>query len=117
MTDDEKRLKVVFYKTDAGAEPVRDWLRGLNKEDRLTIGIDIKTVEFGWPIGMPTCRALADGIWEVRSNLPGRRISRVLFCIDGGYMVLLHAFVKKSRATPKQDLDVARRRKRQLEAK
>ena len=117
MTDDEKRLKVVFYRTGAKTEPVRDWLKSLSKEDRLAIGIDIKTVEFGWPIGMPTCRSLADGIWEVRSNLRGRRIARTLFCIDDGYMVLLHAFVKKTRATPKQDLDVARRRKRRLEVK
>ena len=115
MTDKGKRLQVVFFQTEAGTEPVREWLKTLNKEDRLVIGTDIKTVEFGWPIGMPTCKPLSGGIWEVRSNLHGR-ISRVLFCIAGNLMVLLHAFIKKSRATPQKDLDIARSRKRQLEA-
>lgn len=115
MTDAEKILSVVFFKTVSGAEPVREWLKELDKEERRIIGVDLKTVEFGWPIGMPTCRSLGDGIWEVRSNLPSRRISRVLFCISEGYMVLLHGFIKKSRTTPSQDLDIARRRRRQLE--
>ncbi len=114
MTDDEKRLMAFFYKSETGTEPVREWLLSLDKADRLAIGIGIKTVEYGWPIGMPTCRALGDGIWEVRISLANGRISRILFCNFEARMVLLHAFIKKSRATPKKDLDVARRRKRKL---
>ena len=114
MVDDEKRITVVFYKTDNGAEPVREWLKDLAREDKKIIGADIKTVEFGWPIGMPTCRSLGDGIWEVRSNLTKGQIGRVLFCIVDGFMVLLHGFIKKSQKTPKPDLDTAKRRKRQL---
>ncbi|HMU41520.1 MAG TPA: type II toxin-antitoxin system RelE/ParE family toxin [Pseudomonadota bacterium] len=91
------------------AEPVRDWLLSLPKEERKIVGADIKTVEFGWPIGMPTCRPMGQGLFEVRSNLPNR-IARVLFCIEDGHMVLLHAFIKKDRQTPETDLRIARER-------
>jgi phage-related protein len=110
-----KRLPARFYRSGAGSEPAREWLKSLDKRERLLIGTDIKTVEFGWPIGMPVCRPLGHGLYEVRTNLPSNRIARVLFCIFGGQMVLLHGFIKKSRETPKADLDLALRRKRTLE--
>jgi phage-related protein len=105
-----KRLPATFYQSVSGSEPVRVWLRGLNAGERKTLGLDIATVEFGWPVGMPVCRALGGGLWEVRSNLPGGKIARVLFCVAGGRMVLLEGFIKKSRATPKAELELARRR-------
>lgn len=111
---DEKKLRAVFFRTESGTEPVRDWLKGLSKRERVLIGVDLKTVEFGWPIGMPTCRAMGGGLFEVRTNLPGR-IARVLFCVDKGRMFLLHGFIKKSQRTPKADLELALRRKRNLE--
>ena len=64
---DEKILPACFYQNSLGNEPVRDWVKDLDKEDRLVIGSDIKTVEFGWPIGMPTCKPLGKGLYEVRS--------------------------------------------------
>jgi hypothetical protein len=64
-----KRLPAVFYALPSGREPVREWLKGLSAEDRKIIGEDIKDVEFGWPIGMPLCRPLSRGLWEVRSSL------------------------------------------------
>jgi phage-related protein len=82
--------------------------------DKKIVGTDIKTVEFGWPVGMPTCRPLGDGIWEVRSNLSGGRIARILFCITDGFMILLHSFIKKSQKTPKPDLEIAKMRKRRI---
>ena len=112
---DLKRLPAIFYRSESGAEPVRDWLRSLEKQDRFRIGTDIKTVEFGWPIGMPTRRPLGHGLYEVRTSL-GSRIARVLCCIGDGRMILLHGFVKKTRKTPKADLDLARIRKRGWEA-
>lgn len=115
MADELKRVQAVFFRTDAGTEPVRDWLKSLDRDDRLRIGTDIKTVEFGWPIGMPTCRALGQGLYEVRTNLDNR-IARVLFCISAGRMVLLNGFIKKTRKTPKADLDLALDRKRKLES-
>jgi phage-related protein len=112
---EDKRIPARFYCTEAGNEPVRDWLLGLSREERKAIGVDIKTVEFGWPIGMPTCRPMGNGLFEVRSSLPSEKIARVLFCIHDSQMVLLHAFIKKSQKTPKTELDLALSRKRMLE--
>ncbi|MEI6257045.1 MAG: type II toxin-antitoxin system RelE/ParE family toxin [Planctomycetota bacterium] len=106
-------LEVVFFRTEAGNEPVRDWLRGLVREDRKTLGEDIKTAQFGWPRGMPLIRKLATGLWEVRSHI-STGIARVMFTVDGQTMVLLHGFQKKSLRTPPADLMTAKRRLTQL---
>ena len=101
--------------TPAGNEPVRDWLKDeLNENERKIIGADIKTVEYGWPIGMPVCRPMGDGLHEVRSTLPGNRIARVLFCVKDGQMILLHGFIKKTQRTAKSDLDLAKDRKKEM---
>ena len=111
-----KRIPVVFFRTEVGNEPVRQWLKAMVPEDRRLIGEDIKTVEFGWPVGMPTCRAIGAGLHEVRTDLPRNRIARVFFYVDKKQqMVLLHAMVKKTRATPDADLDLARTNKRRHE--
>ncbi len=108
-----KRVPAIFYCTEAGGEPVRNWLKGLSPEDRKRIGEDIKTVEFGWPIGMPVCKPFGDGIYEVRTTLAQNRIARVLFYIDKkGRMVLLHGFIKKTQKTPDEDFNLARRNKK-----
>ena len=106
-----KRLPAAFYRSATGREPVRDWLRSdaLSDEDRRRIGEDIKTVEFGWPVGMPVCRPVRAGLWEVRTTLRGR-IARILFCIAEGRMVLLHGFIKKSQKTPESDIALAQER-------
>jgi phage-related protein len=103
------RLTVAFYQTDSGDEPVRKWLQELEKEDKKAIGEEIKTVQFGWPIGMPVVRKLEKGLWEVRVSL-ANRIARILFTINGDTMVLLHGFIKKSRKTPANDLKLAKQR-------
>lgn len=112
MTDDRKRVAVAFFRTDSGREPVREWLKELDPDDRRIVGNDLQTLEYGWPIGMPLCRSLKShkGLWEVRSNLSSGRIARVLFCVTGGRMVLLHAFIKKAQKTPARELNVAVRR-------
>jgi phage-related protein len=106
-------LDVRFYQTEAGVEPVRDWLKELSASARRTIGEDIKTVQFGWPLGMPLVRKMDKGLWEVRIRLEGQ-VARVLFTVVGSEMVLLHGFIKKSAATPKDDLVTAKSRLRQL---
>lgn len=108
-----KRVTVVFFRTEAGGEPVRQWLKSLpHDEDRKRIGADIKTVEFGWPLGMHVCRPLGDGIYEVRTHLTQNRIARVLFYVDRKQqMVLLDGFIKKTQKTPHEDLELARRNK------
>jgi phage-related protein len=105
-----KRVPAIFYRTAAGGEPVRDWLKALlSAEDRKRIGEDIKTVEFGWPVGMPVCKPLGGGLYEVRTSLAQNRIARLLFYIDKKTrMVLLHGFIKKTRKTPDEDLRLAR---------
>jgi phage-related protein len=104
----QKRIPAIFFRTEAGGEPVREWLKSLSRNDRKLIGTDILTVEFGWPIGMPVCRPMGDGLYEVRSSLSGKRIARVLFYIDKrSRMVLLHGFIKKTQKTPEEDLKLA----------
>jgi phage-related protein len=105
-----KRLPARFYRLDSGREPVREWLLGLDAAARKVIGEDIKDVEFSWPIGMPLVRSLGHGIWEVRSSLAGGRIARVLFCVEPDCMVLLHGFMKKTKKTPQQEIDLAIKR-------
>ena len=102
-------LDVRFFRTDAGAEPVREWLKDLPAIERKTIGEDIKTVQFGWPLVMPLVDHLGGDIWEVRIRL-GNRIARILFAVDGQTMVLLHGFIKKQQKTPGPELDLARDR-------
>jgi len=108
---DEPILRVVFFRTASGREPVREWLRELEKDDRKKIGEDIKLVQFRWPLGMPTVRKLDPDLWEVRSKLPGGRIARIFFTINAGEMALLHGFIKKSQKTPVSELKLARKRK------
>jgi phage-related protein len=114
--DQLKRVPAIFYRTEAGSEPLRSWLKAMDPKDRRLVGEDIKTVEFGWPVGMPTCRPMGDGLYEVRTRLPGSRMVRVFFYIDRRQrMVLLHGIVKKTRATPDADLDLARQNMRKHE--
>lgn len=103
---------MVFFQTEAGNEPVRNWLRELPKEERKTIGEDILTAQFAWPVGKPLVDSFGGGLWEIRSNLRGK-IARTLFIIHEGEIVLLHGFIKKDRKTPKPNLDLARKRMKQ----
>ncbi|MEQ9813268.1 MAG: type II toxin-antitoxin system RelE/ParE family toxin [Azospirillaceae bacterium] len=109
-----KTIHARFFQQQGGSEPVRDWLLTLSPGDRKAVGDDIRTAEFGWPVGMPLCRPIGKGLWEVRTNISDGRIARVLFCVHGGGMVLLHGFIKKTRKTPQADLDLARMRMRGL---
>lgn len=104
-------LQVSFFKSDLGNEPVREWLQSLTPEQKKRIGEDIKTVQFGWPIGMPVVRKMDNGLWEVRTKFNGG-IARVLFTVVDDTMVLLHGFIKKSQKTPKDDISVAIKRKK-----
>jgi phage-related protein len=113
MNNVERKLDAVFFKTDRGSEPVRDWLLTLSKVERKAIGDDILKVQYCWPIERPLVGTLGHGLWEVRSRLPNR-IARIIFCVEGKTMVLLHGFIKKTQKTPKSELDVAIKRLNQL---
>ncbi len=107
----EPILRVVFFLTESGREPVREWLLKLDKDDRKTIGQDIKLLQFRWPLGMPFVRKLEPDLWEVRSHLKGGRTARVCFTVKGNEMALLHGFLKKTEKTPLRELELARERK------
>ena len=113
--DRSKKIVARFYVSSSGNLPVREWIVSLVPQDKRTVGKDIQKIEFGWPIGMPYCRSLGRGLWEVRSNISSGRIARMLFCILDGEMVLLHGFVKKTQKTPPQEIDLALRRMKELE--
>ncbi len=110
--DGQPTLHVIFFRTPSGREPVRDWLKAMDKDDRMVIGEDIKLVQFRWPLGMPLVRKLEADLWEVRSHLSGGRITRVCFTVRGAELALLHGFIKKSQKTPAADLALAQERKK-----
>lgn len=114
MSIGDIRLNVVFFRTESGAEPVRRWLKSLAISHKKAIGEDIKTVQFGWPLGMPLVEKLAPYLWEVRTKVPDG-IARVLFTVDGPMMILLHGFIKKTRRIPQKEINVARSRLRQYQ--
>ena len=107
-------IPVYFYSTAKSVEPVRDWLRSLPDEERRRIGMDLALVQSGWPVGMPLCRSLGEGLWEIRSTLPTKRIARILFFIHDGKMGILHGFIKKTQKTPPDCLAIARKRMKEM---
>ena len=110
MTRPARKTIVVFYRTRTGVEVVRDWLRKLAPADRNVIGQDLMRVQFRWPVGMPLCRPLGGGLWELRSDLTSNRIARMLFCFTEGRLIALHGFIKKTQKTPDTELALARKR-------
>src|SRR5208282_1565643 len=100
----KQRIALLFYRSPAGTEPVREWLKSLVTEERKAVGTDLMRVQWRWPVGMPLCRPMGDGLWEVRTDLPKGRIARVLFCFHERNLVALHGFIKKTRKTPDDDM-------------
>src|SRR5271170_2658066 len=112
--DYSPEVPVRFYRSSTGREPVLEWLRSLDRKDRHAIGLDLMRVQFGWPIGMPLVRSLKDGLWEVRSNLPSQRIARLILCFHQKTLVVLHGFIKKTQKTPAEELELAKRRLKEI---
>jgi phage-related protein len=115
MSGGEDKIPLVFFRNSAGSEPVRKWLKELSEIERRAIGRDLLRAQWRWPVGMPLCRAMGGGLWEIRTDLPTKRTARVLVCLHRGHLVALHGFIKKTRATPDEDWDLANKRKRELE--
>jgi len=114
-TQPPRKIPLVFYRSGPGREPVRDWLKRLPEAERHAIGKDLLRAQWRWPAGMPLCRPLGNGLWEVRTDLPTKRTARVLLCLHQEQLVALHGFIKKTRATPEDDLQLARKRQKELE--
>lgn len=108
-----RKLEVRFYRELNGNEPVRKWLKSIHKEKRRSIGQDIKTVQFGWPLGMPIVRGLGQKLWEIRSIFPNG-IARVIFTLEDDIIILLHGYIKKSQKMPKEELELAKKRLKKL---
>lgn len=117
MTEDQppRKIPLIFYRLRPGNEPVREWLKGLPEAERHAIGRDLLRAQWRWPVGMPLCRPLGNGLWEVRTDLPTKRTARVLLCLHDGHLVALHGFIKKTRTTPEDDLALARKRLKELQ--
>jgi len=117
MTEDQppREIPLIFYRVRPGNEPVREWLKRLPASERHAIGRDLLRAQWRWPVGMPLCRPLGGGLWEIRTNLPTQRTARVLLCHYEGHLVALHGFIKKNRTTPGDDLALARKRQKELE--
>ena len=110
-----RKIPLAFFRTSTGREPVREWLRGLDEAERQAIGRDLLRAQWRWPVGMPLCRPMGNGLWEVRTNLPTYRTARVLLCLYRNRLMALHGFIKKSPTTPTSDLAMTRKRQRELE--
>ena len=115
MADDPqpKKMPLIFFRALPGSEPVREWLKELPEEERQAIGKDLLRAQWRWPVGMPLCRAMGGGLWEIRTDLPTAR--RACCCVYREHLVALHAFIKKTRAAPDEDLALARKRRKELE--
>ena len=114
--ESERPLKVAFFQTEAGNEPVREWLKSLPAEECRTIGQDILAVQYAWPVGKPLVDHLGDGVWEVRSRLKDR-IARTLFCMVDQKIILLHGFIKKQQKAPADAIALAKTRRKLYLAK
>ena len=109
-----QKTPLIFYRTATGAQPVREWLKALDEAERQAIGNDLLRAQWRWPTGMPLCRPMGSGLWEIRTDLPTKRTARVLVCLYKEHLVALHGFIKKTQATPDDDLAIARKRHKEL---
>jgi phage-related protein len=114
VVNETQKTLLQFYKNNIGNEPVRDWLLALDAPDRYAIGQDLMRAQWRWPVGMPLCRPMGQGLWEIRTSLPSNRIARVLVCLHKGKLVALHGFIKKTQKTPDDELTLARKRQKEL---
>jgi phage-related protein len=109
---EKQKTPLIFYRSASGVEPVREWLKSLPAGDRKAVGLDLMRAQWRWPVGMPLCRPLGQGLSEVRTDL---RVARVLLCVSAGQLVALHEFIKKTQKTSDDDLKLARRRKKEID--
>ena len=108
----QKKLQADFFKTENGNEPVRDFLKALDSDDKKSVGADIMAIEMSWTVGYPKVRKMDTDLWEVRTSISDKRICRIFFTVTGKEMILLHAIIKKSQKTPLEELELAKTRKK-----
>jgi phage-related protein len=111
----KQKIPLVFYRLPSGREPVREFLKSLPIPDRKAAGDDILAAQWKFPVGMPLCRAMGNGLYEIRTSLPSGRIARTFIMYHRGRLVALHAFIKKTQKTPETELKLAQKRKQEIE--
>jgi len=104
--NEEKGFKAVFFETENGNQPARDFIKGLSKDDKRIVGADIRVIQNSFPIGLPLVRKIKHGLWEIRSVVKDG-ISRIFFTFINEEIILLHGFVKKTQKTPSKEIDIA----------
>src|SRR6266849_2661104 len=109
-----RKIPLIFYRLRPGREPVREWLKGLPEAERHAIGRDLLRAQWRWPVGMPLCRPLGNGLWEVRTDLPTKRTALLLLCLQEEHLDALHGFIKETRTTQDDDLALARKSQKEL---
>jgi phage-related protein len=109
-----QKIPLIFFRPGKGTEPVREWLKELPEAERQAVGRDLLRAQWRWPVSMPLCRPMGNGLWEIRTDLPTKRAARVMLCLYRGHLVALHGFIKKTQATPDEDLALARKRQKEL---
>jgi phage-related protein len=109
-----QKIPLIFFRSGKGTEPVREWLKDLPEPERQAIGKDLLRAQWRWPVGMPLCRPMGSGLWEIRTDLPTKRTARVALCLYREHLVALHGFIKKTRMTSDEDLALARKRQKEL---
>jgi phage-related protein len=116
MTEDPapQKIPLIFFRSRTGTEAVREWLRELPEDERQAVGKDLLRARWRWHVGMPLCRPMGNGLWEIRTDLPTKRMARLILCLYREHLVALHGFIKKARATPDEDLALARKRQKEL---
>lgn len=110
-----QKMPLIFYRRAGGTEPVRDWLKALPEAECHAVGWDLLRAQWRWPVGMPLCRAMGSGLYEIRTDLPTGRTARVLICLHADHLVALHGFIKKTKRTPVDDLELARKRRMEVQ--
>jgi len=99
MAEDQppRKIPLIFYRLRPGSEPLREWLKGLPEAERHAIGKDLLRAQWRWPVGMPLCRPLGNGLWEVRADLPTKRTARVLLCLYRGHRRAARVYQENAR--------------------
>lgn len=103
--------EVVLYSQPSGRQPVADWLEGQSAKVQAAFihYVDLLT-ENGTTLGEPHVKPLRDKLYELRISVSGNSYRTLYFAASGRRFVLVHAFHKKTKTTPRKDLELALKR-------
>lgn len=103
-------MEILHYTLPSGRVPVEDYLDGLDIKLRAkTLRTILLLQKYGPMLREPESKHLSDGIFELRTTFGGNTGRVLYFFFHEGKVVITHGFVKKSRKTPKEEIDRAKR--------